>query len=89
MNNQVLQHFFYTIIIPQNREIFKSSRGISIVVNYIRGDSNEKRIFVNYTKYAEKIISNGNKKFNEMTLKYGVTLTDIQIENLINKRFES
>lgn len=29
------------------------------------------------------------KKCNEMTIKYGVTLSDIQIENLINKRFES
>ena len=35
---------------------------ISIVVNYIRGDSNERKILVNYTKYAEKTISNGNKK---------------------------
>lgn len=29
------------------------------------------------------------KKCNEITMKYGVTLSDIQIENLINKRFES
>ena len=29
------------------------------------------------------------KKCNEMTIKYGVTLSDTQIENLINKRFES
>ena len=29
------------------------------------------------------------KKCNEVTMKYGVTLSDIQIENLINKRFES
>ncbi|MGG7179264.1 DUF6323 family protein [Clostridium paraputrificum] len=29
------------------------------------------------------------KKCNEMTIKYGVTLSDIQIESLINKRFES
>lgn len=29
------------------------------------------------------------KKCNEMTLKYGVKLSDTQIENLINKRFES
>ena len=29
------------------------------------------------------------KKCNEITMKYGVTLSDTQIENLINKRFES
>lgn len=29
------------------------------------------------------------KKCNEVTMKYGVTLSDTQIENLINKRFES
>ncbi|MGV3074316.1 DUF6323 family protein [Clostridium baratii] len=29
------------------------------------------------------------KKCNEVTIKYGVTLSDTQIENLINKRFES
>ncbi|MGG7212720.1 DUF6323 family protein [Clostridium nigeriense] len=29
------------------------------------------------------------KKCNEMTMKYGVTLSDTQIESLINKRFES
>ena len=29
------------------------------------------------------------KKCNEMTIKYGVTLSDTQIESLINKRFES
>lgn len=29
------------------------------------------------------------KKCNEVTMRYGVTLSDTQIENLINKRFES
>ena len=29
------------------------------------------------------------KKCNEITMKYGVTLSDTQIESLINKRFES
>ena len=29
------------------------------------------------------------KNFNEITMKYGVTLSDNQIESLINKRFES
>ena len=29
------------------------------------------------------------KKCNEITMKFGVTLSDTQIENLINKRFES
>lgn len=29
------------------------------------------------------------KKCNDMTIRYGVTLSDTQIENLINKRFES
>ena len=29
------------------------------------------------------------KKCNEITMKYGVTLSDTQIENLINKRLES
>lgn len=29
------------------------------------------------------------KKCNEVTMKYGVTLSDTQIESLINKRFES
>ena len=29
------------------------------------------------------------KKYNELTMKFGVSLSDTQIENLINKRFES
>lgn len=29
------------------------------------------------------------RKCNELTIKFGVSLSDIQIENLINKRFES
>lgn len=55
----------------------------------MRGDRNEWKFCFNYSKYEEKQLAMEIKKCNEITMKYGVTLSDTQIENLINKRFES
>lgn len=37
----------------------------------------------------KKQLINDIKKVNEISIKYGLSLSDTQIENLINKRFES